>query len=29
MKKYNYKVGDKVLLTNKRPSCWNQKGLEN
>lgn len=31
MKKYNYegvtyKVGDKVLLTNKRPKFWNQDG---
>lgn len=31
MKKYNYegvtyKVGDKVLLTNKRPKLWNEEG---
>lgn len=32
MKKYNYegviyKVGDKVLLTNKKPKFWNEDGL--
>ena len=26
MKKYTYKVGDKVLLTNKRPKLWNSEG---
>lgn len=26
MKKYTYKVGDKVLLTNKRPGFWNIEG---
>lgn len=26
MKKYTYKVGDKVLLTNKRPRLWNREG---
>lgn len=32
MRKYNYKgviykIGDKVLLTNKRPKVWNKEGL--